>query len=80
MKAFDLAKAWEEVKHETLVNKPHVTPYAENVVKARELLLLAQTLLSTYETQPSFVKRIQLIHEFEETMQNYRREMYQTKN
>lgn len=80
MKPFDLAKAWEEVRHETLVNRPRVTPYAENVVKAREWLLLAQTLLGDYETQLSFVKRAQLIHEFEETMQNYRREMYQTKN
>jgi hypothetical protein len=80
MKLFDLARAWEEVKHETLINKPHVTPYAEKVVKARELLLLAQALLSDYETQLSSTKRNELINEFEETMQEYRKEMYQTKN
>jgi hypothetical protein len=80
MKPFDLASAWEEVKNETLVNKPRVTPYSENVVKARELLLLAQALLSDYEAQLSLSKRNELVKEFQETMQQYREEMYQTKN
>jgi hypothetical protein len=80
MKTFDLVRAWEEVKRETLVNKPHFSPYFESVVKARELLLLAQTLLSDYETQTSDIKRAELVKEFEATMQQYREEMYQTKN
>lgn len=80
MKSFDLTKAWERVKYETLVNKPQLSPYAENVVKARELLLLAQTLLSNYEAQVLPEKREALINEFEEVMTSYEQEMYQTKN
>jgi hypothetical protein len=80
MKPFDLARAWEEVKHETLVNRPHFSSYPENVIKARELLLLAQALLGAYETQLSSAKRQELINEFEETMEQYKKEMYQTKN
>jgi hypothetical protein len=80
MKSFDLTKAWEEVNYETLVNKPRFSPYAENVVKAKELLLLAQTLLSSYETQSLVEKREALVREFEEVMTCYKQEMYQTKN
>ncbi len=80
MKSFDLTRAWEEVTYETLVNKPQLTPYPENVVRARELLLLAQTLLSAYETQSSSSRRNELIEEFQATMQQYREEIYQTRN
>jgi hypothetical protein len=56
-KNFDVAKAWEQVKKETIKNKPKAAPYTPSIVKARELLLIAQNLPSKYETENSIKAR-----------------------
>jgi Zn-dependent oligopeptidase len=62
------------------VNKPTFTPYSEKVVKTGELLLSAHTLLALYETQSSSENLREIAEEFEATMEQYKQEVYQTKN
>jgi hypothetical protein len=71
-KNFDVAKAWEQVKKETIKNKPKAAPYPPSIVKARELLLIAQNLLSKYETENSIKARDVLAISFEKTMKQYK--------
>jgi hypothetical protein len=49
-----------------------VTPYPPFIVKARELLLIAQNLLSKYETEKSIKARDVLAISFEKTMKQYK--------
>lgn len=71
-KIFDVTKAWEQVKKETIKNKPKETPYPPYIVKARELLLIAQSLLSKYESEKSTEVRDVLAISFEKTMKQYK--------
>lgn len=72
-KTFDLAEAWEFVRHETLINKPTRAPYPQSIVKTRELLLTAQVLLENYEKENSVEKRKMIIETFNYTIQQYRK-------
>lgn len=78
-KTFDLKKAWEQVKKESIENKPKKTPYPASVVKARELLLVAQDLLGKYESEKSIKTREILASSFEKTMKQYK-QMIKTTN
>ncbi len=70
-KKFDVAKAWNQVKQE-IANKPKKTPYPASLVKARELLLVAQDLLNKYEAETSAKARGVLAISFEKTMKKYK--------
>lgn len=72
-KDFDLTKAWDFVKNETLCNKPTNAPYPQSIVKAREILLAAQTLLGEYETETSSLKRVMIVKAFNHKVQQYRK-------
>ena len=71
-KTFDVKKAWEQVKKETIKNKPKKAPYPPSIVKARELLLVAQDLLSKYEIEKTTKTRDVLATSFEKTMKHYK--------
>jgi predicted dithiol-disulfide oxidoreductase (DUF899 family) len=79
-KMIDVEKAWQEIRRETLISKPVLTPYSEQVAKARELLLDAQNLLAAYEVEKSAAMRESLAEMFNEVMAQYKQQMYQTKN
>lgn len=40
---------WKILKYELFDNKPDTVPFPRNITKRRELLLIAQCLLSDYE-------------------------------
>ena len=79
-RTIDVDKAWEELKWESLVNKPTVAPNSDSVVKAREYLLIAQVLLAKYETELIFEKQEELADAFNKAMTEYRKQMHQTRN
>lgn len=71
-KVFDVKKAREQVRKESVTNAPKNAPYSASVVKARELLLIAQSLLSKYEAEKSADARKTLAISFEKTMRKYK--------
>lgn len=40
---------WKTLNYELFDNKPDTSPFPQNITKRRELLLVAQSLLSSYE-------------------------------
>lgn len=70
-KTFDVKKAWEQVKKETIEKKPKKAPYPASIVRAREFLLVAQGLLSKYETEKSEKQRDTIAISFQKTMKQY---------
>lgn len=40
---------WKTLKYELFDNKPDTAPFSRNITKRRELLLIAQSLLCSYE-------------------------------
>jgi len=50
MKLLNPEREWKNIKHQLFYNKPNVAPFSETVTRRRELLLIAQCLLSDYES------------------------------
>jgi hypothetical protein len=72
-KGFDLAKAWDYVRHEVFQNKPAKAPYPQSIVKAREILLMMEVLLVEYESETSMQKKKMLADAFEYSVKQYRK-------
>ena len=54
IKTLNPNQEWEIIKFETHYNKPKIDrPYPENIVRKRELLLLAQLYLADYQSTKS---------------------------
>ncbi|RKZ34161.1 hypothetical protein DRQ33_02755 [bacterium] len=63
MQEFDPRREWVVLKYEMFYNTPDITPYPENIVRRRELLLKAQVILADYQCEKNdFLKAIHKIH------------------
>jgi len=54
IKTINPSREWKIIKFETHYNKPQIDgPYPENIIRKRELLLLAQCFLADYQSAKS---------------------------
>lgn len=53
IKTINPPREWEILKYELFENKPSITPYPEDIVRRRELLLLAECFLADYQSAKS---------------------------
>ena len=67
----NVKKEWEVLKYELFENKPNEIPFPERIVRKRELLLLAQNLLTDYEFTKTECERFIYGFVYKETMKEY---------
>ncbi|GEM_PF-2736985 len=56
-KSLNAENEWQFLKAEMAENKPAVTPFPEKIVRAREILLKLQVLLSAYEKEKNVAEQ-----------------------